>query len=308
MASHQSMLLVQLLIYSVNEPFTQSTHSLDLRSPWTMKSQKTISLGFLGGGQMATALASGALQSQLITADCISFFDPSPEAQARLKEQFPGTTIVMHAKELFQKCETIVLAVKPQVLLKIGSEIAESINAKHLLVSVVAGVTLTKLEAMLGSNRVIRVMPNTPCQLRVGASGVAAAKGASPEDRQWVENLMSSVGMVQHVDDDMLHAVTGLSGSGPAYGFMIIEALADGGVAMGLPRKMSLQLAAQTLLGAAKMVLETGDHPGELKDRVASPAGTTMAAIEKLEQYSVRSAMIEAVRAATTRSRELGGN
>ncbi len=264
-------------------------------------------IGFLGGGQMASALAAGAIKSHLLQEKDIVFYDPSLEAQARLKSSFPESMIVNHAAELFAHSQCVALAVKPQVLLKISGEIAPLVQTHHLLISVVAGVSLKKLEESLRSGRIIRVMPNTPCQIQVGASGIAASKGTSSEDRNWAEKLMSAVGIVEHVEDDLLHAVTGVSGSGPAYAFMIIDALADGGVAMGLPRKMAIRLAAQTLLGAADMVLKTGEHPAELKDRVASPAGTTMAAVEQLEKFGLRSALISAVRAATERSRELGG-
>lgn len=257
---------------------------------------------------MANALASGAIHSGLLNESKLVFFDPSLEAQATLRERFPTAKIAVHSKDLFTNCDAILLAVKPQVLFKIIGDLANQISPEHLIISVVAGISLSKLETGLGTKRIVRVMPNTPCQVQAGASGLAALAGATAEDRNWVEHLMASVGTVHHVDDDMLHAVTGVSGSGPAYAFMVIEALADGGVAAGLPRKVAIQLAAQTLLGAATMVLKTGDHPGELKDRVASPAGTTIAAIEKLEKHGIRAAFIEAVLAAAERSRELGSN
>lgn len=271
-----------------------------------MKPTYSPTLGFIGGGQMAGALATGALHSGLLSENKLVFFDTSLEAQAKLRDKFPNSKIVPHLKDVFDICDSILLAVKPQVLTKVTSELANHISPTHLIISVVAGISLAKLESGLGTKRIIRVMPNTPCQVRAGASGIAALAGTSAEDRNWVEHLMASVGTVHHVEDDMLHAVTGVSGSGPAYAFMVIEALADGGVAAGLPRKVATQLAAQTLLGAATMVLKTGDHPGELKDRVASPAGTTIAAIAALEQHGIRAAFIEAVKAATERSRQLG--
>lgn len=271
-----------------------------------MKPTHTPTLGFIGGGQMATALAAGATHAGLLPENKLVFFDPSLEAQAKLKEKFPTAQITSHLKSVFETCDAIVLAVKPQVLVKIHSELANHISPTHLVVSVIAGISLAKLESLLGTQRLVRVMPNTPCQVQAGASGIAASPGTSAEDRNWVEHLMASVGTVHHVDDDMLHAVTGVSGSGPAYAFMVIEALADGGVAVGLPRKVAVQLAAQTLLGAATMVLKTGEHPGELKDRVASPGGTTIAAIAELERHSIRAAFIDAVKAATERSRQLG--
>lgn len=271
-----------------------------------MKQSHSSTLGFIGGGQMATALASGAIHSGLLQEDKLVFFDTSLEAQAKLREKFPAAKLAPSLADLFNTCDSAVLAVKPQVLLKVMGELANQISPTHLIISVVAGISLAKLEAGLGTKRIVRVMPNTPCQVQAGASGIAALPGASAEDRNWVEHLMGSVGTVHHVEDDMLHAVTGVSGSGPAYAFMVIDALADGGVAVGLPRKVAIQLAAQTLLGAATMVLKTGEHPGELKDRVASPAGTTIAAIGELEKHGIRAAFIEAVKAATERSRQLG--
>jgi pyrroline-5-carboxylate reductase len=272
-----------------------------------MKPSNTHTLGFIGGGQMATALSTGAVHSGLVAEERLVFFDTSLEAQAKLREKFPAAKIAHHLNELCSSCDSIVLAVKPQVLVKIANEISRALCPKNLIISVAAGISLAKLETLLGSPRIVRVMPNTPCQVQAGASGIAALPGATAEDRNWVEHLMASVGTVHHVDDDLLHAVTGVSGSGPAYAFLVIEALADGGVAVGLPRKIALQLAAQTLLGAATMVLKTGEHPGELKDRVASPGGTTIAAIAELEKHGVRAAFIEAVKAATERSKSLGG-
>ncbi len=271
-----------------------------------MKQSHSSTLGFIGGGQMATALASGAIHSGLLHEDKLVFFDTSLEAQVKLREKFPAAKLAPSLADLFNNCDSVVLAVKPQVLLKVMGDLANQISPTHLIISVVAGISLAKLEAGLGTKRIVRVMPNTPCQVQAGASGIAALPGASAEDRNWVEHLMGSVGTVHHVEDDMLHAVTGVSGSGPAYAFMVIDALADGGVAVGLPRKVAIQLAAQTLLGAATMVLKTGEHPGELKDRVASPAGTTIAAIGELEKHGIRAAFIEAVKAATERSRQLG--
>ena len=265
-------------------------------------------LGFIGGGQMATALATGAIQANLIEEKKLIFFDTDPEAQSKLRDKFSTALVANSLGNLFDLSDVVVLAVKPQVLQKIATNLASLISNKTLVVSIVAGLSLAKLESLLGTSRIVRVMPNTPCQVQAGASGIAASAGASAEDRNWVEKLMTAVGTVCHVDDDLLHAITGVSGSGPAYAFIMIEALAAGGVAAGLPRKVATQLAAQTLLGAATMVLKTGEHPGELKDRVASPAGTTIAAIQVLESHGLRVALINAVIAAANRSRELGAS
>ena len=187
------------------------------------------------------------------------------------------------------------------------NEIKPAFTGKHLLVSIAAGVTLNKLEAGLPmKSRVIRVMPNTPALVGAAASGYALGTHATPEDGELAQQLLSAVGVAFSVKESLLDAVTGLSGSGPAYVFQIIEALSDGGVASGLPRDVATQLAAQTLLGAAKMVLETGQHPGALKDMVTSPGGTTIDGLHELEKGRVRAALMNAVRAATNKSKELG--
>jgi pyrroline-5-carboxylate reductase len=186
-------------------------------------------------------------------------------------------------------------------------EIRESFTPAHLLISIAAGVPLVRLENALPSGaRVIRVMPNTPALVGASASAFALGKGATPEDEQLALKLLSSVGLAFHVKESLLDAVTGLSGSGPAYAFMMIEALSDGGVAAGLPRDVATKLAAQTLLGSAKLLLETGQHPGALKDMVTSPGGTTIDGLHELEKGGVRAAIIAAVRAAAEKSRKLG--
>jgi pyrroline-5-carboxylate reductase len=181
------------------------------------------------------------------------------------------------------------------------------LKERHLLVSIAAGVTLAKMEANLPAGiRIIRVMPNTPALVGASASAFALGKTATPDDGQIVSTLFSAVGVAFQVKESLLDAVTGLSGSGPAYVYMIIEALSDGGVAAGLPRDIATKLAAQTVLGGAKMVLETGLHPGTLKDMVTSPGGTTIEGIHELEKGSLRAALINAVRAATEKSKRLG--
>ena len=215
--------------------------------------------------------------------------------------------MIANPQELFEKCSRVILAVKPQTLLEIASSLEAKITPEHLLVSIAAGISLGKLSSCLGSERVIRVMPNTPCQSLAGASGIAIASAVTPEDFEWCKSLFSAVGKVVRVTDDQLHAVTGLSGSGPAYVLMMIEALSDGGVMAGLSRQVSLELATQTVLGAAKMVQETGTHPAVLREQVTSPGGTTIAALSCMERAGFRSAVIDGVMAAVKRSRELAG-
>ena len=264
-----------------------------------------LQFGFLGGGQMATAIARGAVVSGIATDADIAFCDPNLEQLAVLKEKFPMCTLTSEPDELFDKCMRIIIAVKPQKLLDIAVSLETKITPEHLLVSIAAGVSLGKLATCLGTERIIRVMPNTPCQSLEGASGIAMARGVTPEDFEWCKSIFTSVGTVVQVTDDQLHGVTGLSGSGPAYVLMMIEALSDGGVMAGLSRQAALELATQTVLGTAKMVQETGIHPAILREQVTSPGGTTMAALSSMERAGFRSAVIDGVMAAVKRSREL---
>lgn len=266
----------------------------------------TDKIGFIGGGQMAKALASGAVKAGLVRTDQLVIAEPNIQQRDAFTAEVGRVQMCDHAVEALAACDRVILAVKPQVLKHIGADLARKIEPRHLLVSIAAGISLAQLQDFLGTKRVVRVMPNTPCQVGAAASAIAADSGASDEDVTWVEQLMGSVGLAVRVPDNLLHSVTGLSGSGPAYIYLVIEALSDGGVAQGLPRDLATKLAAQTVLGAAKMVLDTGLHPGQLKDQVTSPGGTTIAAIRELESAGLRSAMMEAVAAATERSRELG--
>jgi len=201
----------------------------------------------------------------------------------------------------------LFLAVKPDQVAGVLGEIEPQLDPKrHLLVSIAAGVTLARLEAAAPGQRFIRVMPNTPALVGASASACAGGSAVTKADGDLILQLLGSVGLVFGVREKLLDAVTGLSGSGPAYAFLMIEALADGGVAAGLPRDIAQKLAAQTLLGAAKMVLETGLHPGALKDAVCSPGGTTIEAIHELERGGVRAALISAVRASAEKSKQLG--
>ncbi|MGN6544516.1 MAG: pyrroline-5-carboxylate reductase [Aureliella sp.] len=264
-------------------------------------------LAFIGGGQMATALASGAVSAGLLHERALAFAEPVASQREKLAERFPSARIVASAVDALPLTTRIVLSVKPQVLAAVCQSLRAEGCKEHLVISIAAGFSLASLETLLGSQRVVRVMPNTPAQVSAGASGISAGAGASEEDVTFVERLMSAVGLSVRVPDALMHAVTGLSGSGPAYVYLMIDALSDGGVAQGLPRELATRLAAQTVLGAAQMVLQTGLHPGQLRDQVTSPGGTTIAGLRALEAAGVRSGFIEAVAAATERSRELGG-
>lgn len=266
----------------------------------------TLKIGFLGAGKMASALAKGFVTSKIVSAKQIMASDVFEGARAAFAEEVGGAVTDSNA-EVLRFANVIVLAVKPNQVAAVLNEIKPAFSAKHLLVSIAAGVTLSKLEGALPMKaRVIRVMPNTPALVGAGASGYALGTHASPEDGEVAQQLLSAVGVAFAVKESLLDAVTGLSGSGPAYAFQIIEALSDGGVAAGLPRDVATRLAAQTMFGAAKMVLETGQHPGALKDMVTSPGGTTIEGLHELEKGKVRAALMSAVRSAARRSRELG--
>ncbi|REK12446.1 MAG: pyrroline-5-carboxylate reductase [Planctomycetota bacterium] len=263
------------------------------------------SIGFIGAGQMARALAAGFVKAGLAEPTAVLAADPSSEALNAFTQSVAGAKTVGDNASLAEQAEVIVLATKPQHL---ASAIAPMVKAAagKLVVSIAAGVKLATLEKSLGKARLVRVMPNTPCLVGESASGYCLGPRATQDDAALVKQLLESVGIAFEVDEPLLDAVTGLSGSGPAFAYVMIEALADGGVAMGLKRDVALALAAQTLRGAAQMVLETGEHPGVLKDRVASPGGTTIAGLEALEAGKLRGTLINAVQSATRRSIELG--
>jgi pyrroline-5-carboxylate reductase len=263
-------------------------------------------IGFLGTGKMATALAKGWLKAGLVAAEHICGSDPSAEARAAF-ERATGAFVSDKNGDVVRRAELLVLAVKPQSMPGLLTEIAPAIGNQHLIVSIAAGVSLAQIAAAVGPNRrLVRVMPNTPALVGSSASAYSSGGAASASDLQTVERFLGSVGRAIQVPEKLLDAVTGLSGSGPAYAFVMIEALSDGGVRMGLPREVATLLAAQTLLGAAQMVLETGLHPGVLKDQVTSPGGTTIAGLHALERGSLRASLMDAVQAATERARELG--
>ncbi|MCE9528614.1 MAG: pyrroline-5-carboxylate reductase [Planctomycetales bacterium] len=255
---------------------------------------------------MARALAKGFVAAMLLPPGKIAAFDAVPAAIEQFLADVPGAVGAKSNVELAERGGVIILAVKPQSMPAVMAELAGKIAKGTLVVSIAAGVTLAKLTAGLKTDRVIRVMPNTPALVGKGASAYALGSGATPEDSKQVASLLEAVGIARQVDEKLLDAVTGLSGSGPAFVYTIIEALSDGGVRVGLPRELALALAAQTVLGSAQMVLSTSEHPAVLKDRVASPGGTTIAGMKSLEEHGLRAALIAAVEAATKRSQELG--
>lgn len=261
-------------------------------------------VGFLGSGQMAEALARGLIDRGVVEPSQISCSDP---AQAR-KELFRslGATPYDSNADVAEHSDVLFVSVKPQYVQPVLAEARPRLRDNTLVVSIAAGVTVAQLLEAAGPNaRVCRVMPNTPCLVGETAAAMCLGGRATHEDGETVVALFSAVGKIYQLEEKLLSAVTGLSGSGPAYVYMIIEALADGGVRAGLPRDVAQGLAAQTVLGSAKMVLETGRHPGALKDMVTSPGGTTIAGVHELEKAGLRAACMNAVVAATQRANEL---
>jgi pyrroline-5-carboxylate reductase len=235
----------------------------------------------------------------------VAYFDPVERARREFGQAVGGAACCRSNQEVAEEADVIFLAVKPQNMAAVYADVGGWVQ-KKLIVSIAAGIPLARLTEGLKTERVVRVMPNTPALVGQGAAGYALAKGATESDGELVKQLLSAVGRAYRVDEKLLDAVTGLSGSGPAFVYVVIEALSDAGVKMGLPRDVAAALAAQTVRGSAEMVLATGEHPAVLKDKVASPGGTTIAGLAALESHGLRAALIAAVEAATKRSQELG--
>ncbi|WP_138504324.1 pyrroline-5-carboxylate reductase [Nostoc sp. PA-18-2419] len=270
----------------------------------------TIKFGLIGGGVMGESLLSRLIALGIYQSSEVIVSEPLPSRQNFLKQHY-NVAVTTDSSEVFtQAKEVIFLAIKPQVLSTIAQELAhiEIRNPEHspLIISILAGVPLSQLEAAFLQLPVIRAMPNTPATVGAGVTAICSGAYTNYKHYQIAHQVFEAVGEVVEVPEVLMDAVTGLSGSGPAYVALLIEALADGGVAAGLPRVIANQLALQTVLGTAKLLQETKIHPAELKDRVTSPGGTTIAGVAKLEQAGFRSGLIEAVKAATERSQELG--
>lgn len=266
---------------------------------------KNKKIGFIGAGMMAEAIVRGLLKAGMDPSK-ISVSDPS-EARRDLFRKELGVAATTDNTTVAQFTDIILLATKPFIVADALASIADVIQPKQLVVSIAAGVTTDSIQSKLpGGVPVVRVMPNTPCLIGEGASALAPGKHAAQAHLDLASEIFSASGKVVQLTEDKLDAVTGLSGSGPAFVYTFIDALADGGVRMGIPKPTALLLAAQTVLGAAKMVLEAGEHPAILRDKVMTPGGTTIAGMASLERDKFRSACIEAVTAATNRSAELG--
>lgn len=256
---------------------------------------------------MATALARGCVQSGLIHVEQVIASDPSLDARQVFAEQVAGVDVFDTSEPILSRADIIVLAIKPQVMASVLANLGDQVAEHQLVVSIAAGVSLSKLtQALPAKTRIIRVMPNTPCLVGEGASCFSRGVAAMDEDADDIRQILESVGRAFEVTEQQLDAVTGLSGSGPAFIYRVIESLAEGATQMGLPSELALELAAQTTRGAAQMVLATGRSPAELRGQVTSPGGTTVAGLEALDKLQGAEAFREAVVAATKRSQELG--
>ncbi len=275
--------------------------SLDIKS-----ALKDKSLGFIGAGNMAEAIIRGIIKNQVVLPDRILASDISHERRVHMSKTFDMETLADN-RSLIDRSNVLILAVKPQVIHEVLNDISVHMGPDKLLISIVAGVPIqTFVDALPQHPRVVRTIPNTPVTVMAGAIAIASDSPARPEDFETVETLFHPIGRTVRIEEKLIDAATGLSGSGPAYVFIVLEALADGGVKMGLPRDVAETLAAQTLMGSAKMFLETRTNPGQLKCMVTSPGGTTIAGIHELEKGGLRASLMNAVESATKRSIELG--
>lgn len=263
-------------------------------------------IAFIGGGNMAEAIIRGLLREDAGVGICVA--EISSKRRDELTSRFPNVRVVGDAAEAAQWGEVVILAIKPQQAEGALDLIERVVTPDKLVISIMAGVPSSKIEANLVPGcRVVRAMPNTPALIGAGATAVCSGRKASPDDLDLARQIFALTGVAVSVEEKLMDAVTGLSGSGPAYVFTFIEALSDAGVKNGLPRDVAAQLAAQTVLGAARMVVETGEHPTLLKEKVTSPGGTTIAALHALESGSFRGVVMDAVDAASNRSKDLAG-
>ncbi|HEY9164965.1 MAG TPA: pyrroline-5-carboxylate reductase [Candidatus Kryptonia bacterium] len=268
-----------------------------------MLSDKTI--GVIGAGHIGSAVIGGLLKAKLTSPKNIYASRRSAESLEELQKQF-GIHTTSDNRKVARVSDILLIAVKPQNSKQVLSEIKDSVKPSQLIISVMAGIKTTFINTALGvSCPVIRSMPNTPAMVDAGATAISKGKFADDDHLKIANTIFKSVGTVEIVPEHLLDAVTGLSGSGPAYIYMVIEAMTDGGVKMGIPRQIAFRLAAQTVFGSAKLVIETGKHPAILKDEVTTPGGTAIAAVHELETYGLRTMLINAVSTATARSKEL---
>ena len=270
-----------------------------------MKS-KNMSIGFIGAGNMGTAMIRGIIKGNVTKPEYVYVYDPLLENLRQLQDEL-GVAIVSSPAEIVETCQVIIPAVKPHIVPGVLADIADTLTKHHMIISIAAGVTTLQLKEMVKNNcYVIRTMPNTPALAGEGMTAVCKDPSVPDEYMDLACTILKSFGKVEFVSEDQIHAVTAISGSSPAYAFLFLEALADGGVLMGLSREQSYKIAVQSLLGAAKLMQETGKHPGELKDMVCSPSGTTIEAVAYLEDNGFRGTIIEAVRTCAEKSKHMG--
>lgn len=263
------------------------------------------SISIFGGGNMGRAIVEGLLRAKIYLPENIFVYDVNPATRQALQEvlhvQTPETP-----EAAVKAAQTLLFAVKPNILPELMRSIAPKITTKQIVISIAAGITLAQLEGFLSTkHKIVRVMPNTPALVGEGMSAVAPNANLSAAEKEKVMQIFMSFGKAEMLDEHLIDATVGVSGSSPAYVYMFIEALADGAVLEGMPRQMAYEFAAQAVLGSAKMVLETGEHPGTLKDQVTSPGGTTIAAVASLEAQGFRASVIEAVRVAAEKNKQM---
>ena len=264
-------------------------------------------LGFIGAGNMATAMMSGIVSGEIFRANEIIMSDVSSDRLAFISEKY-GVEVTTDNIAVAKNAEVMILAVKPQYYTQVITEIAPFVTKEQLIITIAPGQTLSSLTERFGSDdlKIIRTMPNTPAMVGAGITAVTPNANVTAEELEYVRTILGGFGISEVISEHLMDAVVSVSGSSPAYVFMFIEAMADAAVADGMPRAQAYRFAAQAVMGSAKMVLETGKHPGELKDMICSPAGTTIEAVRVLEEKGLRSAVIEAMKACTERSRSLG--
>ena len=268
---------------------------------------KNYKIGFIGAGTMGKAIIGGLINSGFILKDEIIASEISQNAAEKVSSKI-GIVTTLDNNELVEKSDIIVLCVKPHIVKTILESVKKSLSSDKLLISIAAGVSTSFIEEILDKQvPVIRIMPNTPALVGEGMSVICKGKYTSEKQMEYAGELFSKVGRCLEIDEKYINAVTGISGSGPAFMYLIIEALADGGVKLGLPKQKAIELAAQTALGAAKMVIETGKHPSVLKDEVTTPGGTTIAGLIVMEDNKIRAALAHTVEAAAKRAEDLAG-
>jgi len=275
-------------------------------APGSLSPLSARAIGFIGAGNMAEALIRGLVRGGHIPGERVLASAPRRARLDQLRETY-GIGTTLDNREVARAAEILVLSVKPQILHRVLREIGDQVRPDALAISIAAGVDTEAIEEALGDTvRVVRAMPNVPATVGAGATAIAAGRRAREADLDTARAIFDAVGITVALDESHLDAVTGLSGSGPAYIFLILEALADAGVKVGLSRRDAQRLAAQTVMGSAKLLLDTDEHPGRLKDMVTSPGGTAIAGLHTLEEGGLRTTLINAVETATKRARELG--